>query len=169
MKATTIHLVIAIAVSSRWVMKQLDVRNAFLHGNLKETVYTEQPSSFLGKHHPNYDCKLHKSLYELKQAPRAWFECLSKELVKLGFYSSKADSSLFILRSNSTLILILIYVDDAIITGNNQEKIEYVIRTLSYRFSLKDLGKLNYFLVIEVKTFNHGVFDAGQIHKGFVG
>ncbi|KAH9799298.1 reverse transcriptase Ty1/copia-type domain-containing protein [Citrus sinensis] len=149
-KATTIRLILAIAVSSKWLIKQLDVRNAFLHGLLKETVYMEQPPGFRNSRHPAYVCKLKKSLYGLKQAPRAWFECLSQALISLGFSSSKADSSLFIFNNKSILILILIYVDDVIITGNNEKEIQSIINNLSSKFALKDLGNLHYFLGIEV-------------------
>lgn len=120
-------------------------------------MYIEQPPSLLDKHHPNYVCNLNSYLSGLKQASRAWFECPSKELVNFGFYRNKVDSSLFILRSSSTLILTLSYVDDVIITGNNQEIIKSIIRTFSCCFSLKDLGKLSYFLGIKVGTSNHGV------------
>ena len=150
-KATTIRLILAIAVSSKWLIKKLDVRNAFLHGLLKETVYMEQPPGFRNSRHPAYVCKLKKSLYGLKQAPRAWFECLSQALISLGFSSSKADSSLFIFNNKSILILILIYVDDVIITGNNEKEIQSIINNLSSKFALKDLGNLHYFLGIEVQ------------------
>ncbi|KAK9214355.1 hypothetical protein WN944_006344 [Citrus x changshan-huyou] len=76
-KHTTIRLVLALAVCSCWVLKQLDVRNTFLHGHLKEDVYMEQPPGFIDSSKPSYVCKFHRSLYGLKQAPRAWFECLS--------------------------------------------------------------------------------------------
>ncbi|KAL9408899.1 hypothetical protein AB3S75_047312 [Citrus x aurantiifolia] len=140
-KATTIHLILAIVVSSKWLIKQLDLRNAFLHGLLKETVYMEQPPGFPNSRHPAYVCKLQKSIYGLKLAP-----------------SSKADSSLFIFNNKSILILILIYVDDVIITGNNEKEIQSIINNLSSKFALKDLGNLYYFLGIDVQQFTHGIF-----------
>ena len=95
-KLATIRLVLAIAVSCNWPLKQLDVSYAFLHDHLKEEVYMQQPSGYVDAAHPTYVCKLHKSLYGLKQAPMAWFERFTFHLIHLGFQASFADSSLFI-------------------------------------------------------------------------
>ncbi|KAH9751634.1 retrovirus-related pol polyprotein from transposon RE2 [Citrus sinensis] len=157
-KPTTIRLVLALATSSKWLIKQLDVRNAFLHGQLKEIAYMEQPPGFTDQNLPDHVCLLHKSLYGLKQAPRAWFECLSLALLELGFTSCKADPSLFIFHANDILILLLVYVDDVIITGNNPDIIQSIISHLSTRFALKDLGLLSYFLGIENRRFPGGIF-----------
>ena len=73
-KPATVRLVLAITVSCKWELRQLDVSNASLHGYLKEEVYMHEPPGYIDSAHPNYVCKLHKSLYGLKQAPRAWFE-----------------------------------------------------------------------------------------------
>ena len=94
----TIHLVIALSTSLNWHTKQLDMKNAFLHGNSKEIVYIEQPPGFVDLYNPDHVCLLHKSLYGIKQAPRAWFNRLSRFLLHLGFHCSKADSSLFVYR-----------------------------------------------------------------------
>ncbi|KAK9214397.1 hypothetical protein WN944_006389 [Citrus x changshan-huyou] len=157
-KPTTIRLVLALATSSKWLIKQLDVRNAFLHGQLKEIAYMEQPPGFTDQNLPDHVCLLHKSLYGLKQAPRAWFECLSLALLELGFTSYKADPSLFIFHANDILILLLVYVDDVIITGNNPDIIQSIISHLSTRFALKDLGLLSCFLGIEIRRFPGGIF-----------
>ena len=95
-KAATIRLVLSIAVSRGWSLRQLDVQNAFLHGVLEEEVYMKQPLGFESKHTPSYVCKLDKALYGLKQAPRAWYSRLSKKMQTLGFVPSKSDTSLFI-------------------------------------------------------------------------
>ncbi|GKB29508.1 putative RNA-directed DNA polymerase, partial [Tanacetum coccineum] len=83
-KSTTIRAVLSLAVTNNWPLRQLDVHNAFLHGNLKEQVYMKQPPGFIDQQRPNHVCLLHKSLYGLKQALRAWFERLSKALFDLG-------------------------------------------------------------------------------------
>jgi hypothetical protein len=79
-KAATIKIVLSIAGSRGWSLRQLDVQNTFLHGDLEEDVYMQQPPGYEDKSHPNYVCKLDKALYGLKQAPRAWFAKLSKKL-----------------------------------------------------------------------------------------
>jgi histone deacetylase 1/2 len=94
-KAATIRLVLSIAVTKGWSLRQLDVQNAFLHGVLEEEVYMYQPPGYTDKIHPSYVCKLNKALYGLKQAPRAWYARLCNKLVRLGFISSKEDTSLF--------------------------------------------------------------------------
>ncbi|KAK9051967.1 hypothetical protein SSX86_028595 [Deinandra increscens subsp. villosa] len=149
-KPVTIRTVLSLAVSHKWNLRQLDVQTAFLHGDLQETVYMRQPPGFVNPETPDHVCLLHKSLYGLKQAPRAWFTKLSTALQQLGFYGSKTDPSLFILRSARTLVYVLVYVDDIIITGNNTQAIDHVIHQLSSMFTIKDLGQLHYFLGIEV-------------------
>nr|KAJ0210511.1 hypothetical protein LSAT_V11C400165950 [Lactuca sativa] len=114
--ATTIRLVLSLVVAQQWHMRQLDVQNAFLHGNLQETVYLKQPQGFVDAQKPDHVCRLHKSLYGLKQAPRAWFQRLSGALQRLGFHGSKTDLSLFIYAKSGTLLYMLVYVDDTILT-----------------------------------------------------
>ena len=96
-----------------------NVSNAFLHDILEEDVYMHQPPGYVDSLHPSYVCKLHKSLYGLKQAPRAWFERFIFHLLHLGFIVSLADNSLFIFQYSSTIIYLLLYVDDIIVIGNN--------------------------------------------------
>ena len=97
-KHTTIKLILSLTVTLGWTMRQLNVKNAFLHGFLKEEVFMEQPPGFINEDLPNHVCKLNLSLCGLKQAPRAWFDRLSQCLLHLGFYCGKTDSSLFTLR-----------------------------------------------------------------------
>ncbi|GJZ48293.1 retrovirus-related pol polyprotein from transposon TNT 1-94 [Tanacetum coccineum] len=137
--------------------QQPDIHNAFLHGNLKEQVYMKQPPGFIDPQRPNHVCFLHKSLYGLKQTPRAWFERLSKALIDLGFKGSKTDPSLFIYSCGNTLLYILVYVDDIIVTGNNKGTIDNIICQLRSAFALKDLGSLNYFLGIEIVPHVSGI------------
>ena len=107
--------------------------------------------------HPSYVCKLHKSLYGLKQAPRAWFERSTFHLIHLGFQASFTDSSLFIYQSKSTIIYLLLYVDDIIITGNNSQHVSSLIAAISSVFELKDLGVLNYFLGVQISRTQFGL------------
>lgn len=149
-KSTTIRLVLSLAVAQNWQLRQLDVQNAFLHGDLRETVYLKQPPGFVDPHKPDHVCLLHKSLYGLKQAPRAWFHRLSGSLQDLGFKGSKTDPSLFIYSKAGTLLYMLVYVDDIILTGNNPKAINHVVHSLSRSFAIQDMGRLSYFLGIEI-------------------
>uniref|UniRef100_A0A2N9J544 Reverse transcriptase Ty1/copia-type domain-containing protein n=1 Tax=Fagus sylvatica TaxID=28930 RepID=A0A2N9J544_FAGSY len=100
-KPPTVRLILSLAVSLKWPLRQLDVKNAFLHGTLKKEVYMTQPQGYIDSAHPNYVCRLHKSIYGLKQAPRAWFESFTSQLLHLGFTASTADSSLFIYKTHT--------------------------------------------------------------------
>jgi hypothetical protein len=91
-KPVTIRLIMSMAVSRGWSLRQLDVHNAFLHGVLEEEVFMRQLPGYEDKHTPQYVCKLNKALYGLKQAPRAWYSKLSTKLKSLGFKASKVDS-----------------------------------------------------------------------------
>lgn len=141
-KHASIRLVLGIVVAHDWPLKQLDVNNAFLQGDLHEEVYMTQPPGFINKDKPDNVCRLRKTIYKLKQAPRAWHNALREALIGVGFINSLADSSLFVYSSGRLLIYVLIYVDDIIVTGNNLSQITSFIKYLSSRFSLKDLGNL---------------------------
>lgn len=158
---------LSLAVSCNWKVRKLDVKNAFLHGNLSETVYLSQPHGFTHLNFPNHVCHLHKALYGLKQSPRAWFSRLSSRLVNLGFKGCKSDPSLFIYRTSTELILFLIYVDDIIVTGPSISSISRLIRTLQDDFALKDLGPPHFFLGVEaIKTDQH-LYISEALHPGF--
>ncbi|KAB2636404.1 hypothetical protein D8674_026938 [Pyrus ussuriensis x Pyrus communis] len=95
-KPVTIRILLTLAVQYDWFLHQLDISNAFLHGNLQEDVFMQQPVGFIDPFKPSYVCKLQKSLYGLKQAPRVWYDKLFQALVSLGFTNSKSDCSLFV-------------------------------------------------------------------------
>ncbi|KAM1792474.1 hypothetical protein ACFX12_036326 [Malus domestica] len=146
----TIRIILSVALHFNWPIRQLDVKNAFLHGSLNEEVYMRQPSGFVDPQFPSHVCRLRRSLYGLKQAPRAWFQCFSHHLEELGFQASMADSSLFIFCNGTNVIYLLIYVDDILVTGNNPAHISTLIHQLGRKFSMKDLGPLHYFLGMEI-------------------
>jgi Reverse transcriptase (RNA-dependent DNA polymerase) len=157
-RATTIRLILSMAVTSNWSINQLDVSNAFLNGDLKETVYMHQPQGFGDPQHPDHVCLLKKSLYGLKQAPRAWFEKLCNTLLLMGFQSSNYDPSLFLSRNNGQLTLILVYVDDILVTGSDPTLIQQCITYLSNRFTIRDLGQVHFFLGVQVTSSDKGLF-----------
>ena len=95
-KPATVRTVLSLALSRQWPIHLLDVKNAFLHGPLTETVYCMQPSRFEDPTHPDFVCRLNKSLYGLNQAPRAWYSQFATHLLSLGFQEAKSDTSLFV-------------------------------------------------------------------------
>uniref|UniRef100_A0A2N9I0C7 Reverse transcriptase Ty1/copia-type domain-containing protein n=1 Tax=Fagus sylvatica TaxID=28930 RepID=A0A2N9I0C7_FAGSY len=157
-KPATIRAVLSIAVMNGWSLRQMDVNNAFLNGELTETVFMEQPPGFKDLSKPNHVCRLKKAIYGLKQAPRAWYTALKNAILQLGFSNSKADSSLFIYSQGSTLCYFLVYVDDLVITGNNSLFVTSIIKRLGDMFSLKDMGSLHFFLGVEVIPTPAGLF-----------
>ncbi|KAJ9555163.1 hypothetical protein OSB04_009777 [Centaurea solstitialis] len=157
-KASTVRIVLSLAVLNKWHLHQLDVKNAFLNGQLSETVFMEQPPGFVDPRFPNHVCRLKKALYGLKQAPRAWFQRLSGFLAKLGFLCSRADTSLFVFHRGSCIMYLLVYVDDLILTGNQPQTIRTFISRLNQEFAIKDLGRLSYFLGLEVTYSDNGLF-----------
>jgi hypothetical protein len=163
-KIATIRLVLSISVSRGWSLRQLDVKNAFLHGVLEEEVYMKQPPGFESSATPNYICRLDKALYGLKQAPRSWYSRLSSKLYTLGFLPSKADTSLFLYNKSGLTVYILIYVDDIIVTSSSDQAISTLLHNLSSEFALKDLGDLNYFLGLEVHQQSNGLLMNQEKH-----
>jgi hypothetical protein len=161
-KATTIHIVLSIAVSRGWSLRQLDVQNTFLHGVLEEEVYMRQPPRYEDAQHPGYVCKLDKAIYGLKQAPRAWYSRLSAKLLQVGFVSSKSDTSLFFLRNKQVTMFILVYVDDIIVASSSQDATMCLLWNLEKNFALKDLRDLHYFLGIEVTKVRDGILLTQQ-------
>ena len=153
-KPATIRVVLSLALSQNWVIRQLDVNNAFLNGILHEEVYMTQLEGF--SKGSNLVCKLHKALYGLKQAPRAWFERLAAALIKFGFTGSKCDPSLFIHTCGTSSTYVLVYVDDIIITGASANFIQELILKLHSEFALKDLRPLHYLLGLEVYHLANG-------------
>uniref|UniRef100_A0A2N9J0D9 Integrase catalytic domain-containing protein n=1 Tax=Fagus sylvatica TaxID=28930 RepID=A0A2N9J0D9_FAGSY len=152
-KPPTVRLVLSLAVSLNWPLRQLDVKNAFLHGTLKEEeVYMTQPQGYIDPTHSDYVCKLQKSIYGLKQAPRAWFESFTTQLLHLGFIASSADSSLFIYKDNQVIAYLLLYVDDIVLTSNTPSFLDHLIHQLNSIFDLKDLGSLHYFLGLQITS-----------------
>ncbi|GJT45233.1 putative RNA-directed DNA polymerase [Tanacetum coccineum] len=148
-KIVTVRCVLSLAVYNGWPVYQLDINNAFLYGDLVEDVYMSLPDGYFSKNDTRV-CKLVKSLYGLKQAPRKWNEKLTAVLHENGFEQSKNDFSLFTKNKDGVVIILLVYVDDIVVTGNNQSEINKFKDFLKTKFLIKDLGVLRYFLGIEV-------------------
>ena len=154
-KMPTIRCIIALAASKKWPIYQLDVNNAFLHGDLHEEVFMKVPSGVPNPH--NEVCRLKKSLYGLKQASRQWFAKLVSALTSHGFTQSKNDYSMFIKKKDHHITIAAIYVDDILLTGTDSFTIDELKAFLHHSFSIKDLGLLHYFLGIEVGYLPEGI------------
>jgi hypothetical protein len=157
-KHPTIRTVLSIAASRSWPIRQLDVKNAFLHGHLEETVYCQQPPGFVDPAAPDHVCLLQRSLYGLKQAPRAWYQRFATYIRQLGFTASSSDVSLFVYKEGESLAYLLLYVDDIILTASSTDLLQRFITLLHSEFAMTDLGDLHHFLNISVTRSSDGIF-----------
>lgn len=151
----TVRTILAVTVQKKWSIHQLDVNNAFLR-DLNEEVYMKVSKGFV-KTGDTRVCKLRKSLYGLHQASRNWCRKFTEALLEIGFRHSKADHLLFVFKANNNYVAALIYVDDVILLGNNDEHIDKVKTFLHKKFNIKDLGPLKYFLGIEAIRTEDGM------------
>ena len=126
----------------------MDVKNTSINGNLSEKVYMQPPLGLSIE--PNKVCHIRHAFYGLKQVPRAWFAKFSSTISCLGYIASHFDSALFLYRTNKGTILLLLYVDDMIITGDDLNGIQELKDFLSQQFEMKDVGYYSYFLGLEI-------------------
>jgi hypothetical protein len=150
-------LLLSLVVTHGWVLRQLDIQNAFLNGVLEEEVFMHQPPGFEDPTRPHHICKLVKAIYGLKQAPRAWNTRLASVLRQHGFVPSTADTSLYILHRPDVSIYLLVYVDDIIVLSSSSPAIDRLVQGLRQEFVVKDLGPLHFFLGIEVARCSQGL------------
>ena len=156
-KMTTIRVILTLASANIWQLQQLDVSNAFLHGDLSEEVYMTIPQGLQG-HGSSQSCKLKESLYGLKQASRKWYEMLFDLLISSGYQQSHAYHSLFIKHNGDKFTALLIYVDDIVLTGNSATEMAQIKNIIIRIFKVKDLGALKYFLGLEINHSADGIY-----------
>ncbi|KAL4018546.1 hypothetical protein IC575_022144 [Cucumis melo] len=147
-RMTSVRSLLAVSAAKQWPLFQMDVKNAFLNGTLSEEVYMKPPPGTSTP--PHKVCLLRRALYGLKQAPQAWFATFSSTITQLGCTFSPHDTALFTHHTPQGIVLLLLYVDDMIITGNDPQAISDLQHYLGQHFEMKDLGSLNYFLGLEV-------------------
>src|SRR5436189_999835 len=157
---TSIRTIIASAAALKWPLYQMDVKNAFLNGDLSETVYMQPPPGIVTP--AGHVCRLRRALYGLKQAPRAWFERFRQSLLAIGYTQSTADYAMFRRTTKAGIVILILYVDDMVITGSDSTAISSLKRHLQSEFEMKDLGFLRYFLGIEVAYSSRGYLLSQQ-------
>lgn len=138
----SVRMLISIAVNQNWSLFQFDVKNAFLHGDLEEEVYMAIPPCFRMMYAKGKVCKLKKTLYGLKQSLLAWFERFKSAMLKSGYKQAQADHTLFVKIQSSQVIVLIVYVDDIIVTGNDAAEVAPLKDGLAKEFEIKDLGSL---------------------------
>ena len=147
----TVRMIIALAAQKGWTIYQLDVKSAFLHGELSEEVYVEQPKGYIQQDDPQKVYKFKKTLYGLKQAPRAWFSHIEAHFFNEGFERCYSEHTLFTKTDREGKILIVsLYVDDLIFTGNDELMFLEFKKSMVREFDMTDLRKMKNFLGIEV-------------------
>ena len=162
-KMNTVRVLLALAANYGWDLQQFDVKNAFLHGDLEEEIYMEVPPGYKKNLNANTVCKLKKALYGLKQSPRAWFGRFTRAMLAMGYKQSQGDHTLFIKHSPSGgVTALLVYVDDIIVTGDDVKEKQVLSQSLAKEFEIKALGRLKYFLGIEVAHSRQGIFISQQ-------
>jgi hypothetical protein len=143
-KMDSIRLALAIAVTKGWELHQMDVKNAFLHGDIFEDIYMEKSQEFM--HDSSLVYRLNKYLFGLKKAQRAWYSNMDSYLLSQNFVGCKSDPNVYILKTTYSLLLLVIYVDDMFITNCSTSTIVAVKRILHDRFLMTDMGPLHFFL-----------------------
>ena len=136
----------------------MDVKIVFLSGDLQEEVYMTQPLGFEIEGQEHKVCKLIKDIYGLKQAPRAWYAKMDEYLKKVGFQRSESNDTLYVRQQGKYLVILVMYVDDLIITSNHDDQIAQVKKELHVGFKMKDLGLLHYYLGVEAFQHPHHIF-----------
>ena len=157
----TVRTIVSLVANKSWTLWQFNVKNAFLYAELDRDVYMEQPQGFVSKKFPKHVCRLKKALYGLKQEPQTWYGKIAEYFKFCGFYPSNSDSSLFVKVKASLSIMILLYVDDMIVTGDDIDEIMRLQEDLSVRFEMKSLGEARCFLGLELEHSN-GYFLSQQ-------
>ena len=145
-------MLVAIAALHNLEIHRMDVKIAFLNGELNEEIYMEQPEGFIVPGQEKKVCRLVKSLYGLKQAPKQWHEKIDNAMLSNGFRINECDKCVYIKYTANCYVIVCLYVDDILIIGSNNDIIKATKRMLTNEFDMKDLGVVDVILGIENLT-----------------
>jgi len=149
-KFTTIRCILAMTAANGWELHQMDVKTAFLNGDLDEEVYMEQPEGYVDPTYPDNVCRLLQALYGLKRAPKMWYAKLDAFLKSQGFDNLDPDACLYLQMDDGEIIIFLVYVDDLLLVGSSMKAINKIKNALRKRFEMKDLGEAKVILGLEI-------------------
>ena len=166
-KWSTILTVLALAAKQNWPLWQMDVITAFLNGTINEDLFMEIPDGFPGADDPTQVCKINRALYGLKQSPKAWYDRISAWLCNHGLTRSKSDPNMYYSKNDHRIVILLLYVDDLLITGNDDKAINTLKQRLQHEFEMTDLGEAQQYLGVEISRHPNGIFlnQEGYISK----
>ena len=155
-KMTTLRLVLALVAQLDLYLYQMDVKTAFLHGDLHDEIYMEQPKGFAEHGREHLVCKLKKSLYGFKQAPREWYHKFDAFMQSQGYRKSAMDPCLYTKKArDDSLLILVLYVDDMLIAGKAHAKLDALKAQLKKSFEMKDLGQASHILGMRIKRDRH--------------
>ncbi|KAI5324535.1 hypothetical protein L3X38_033608 [Prunus dulcis] len=146
----TVRVLLSLIANLDWSLKKFDVKNAFMDGDLEEEVYIDMPPGYGLSNNSRKVCKLRKALYGLKQSPRAWLGRFTEAMKKYGYHQGNSDHTLFIKHIDGKITLLIIYVNDMVVTSDDVVEMGKLQKYLASEFEMKDLGALKYFLGIEL-------------------
>ncbi|MCQ7056711.1 hypothetical protein M9Y08_18315, partial [Clostridioides difficile] len=156
-RITSIRVLIAIAAMHDLEIHQMDVKTAFLNGDLEEEIYMEQPEGFVAPGNERKVCRLVKSLYGLKQAPKQWHEKFDKVMLSNGFKINECDKCVYIKGNADSFVIVCLYVDDMLILGKDNDLIHSTKTMLKRNFDIKDMGKADVILGIKILKSSEGI------------
>eukprot|EP00253_Pinus_taeda_P020932 PITA_20932 len=164
----TVRAVLSISAQNKWKVYQMDVKSAFPNGVLMKEVYIEQPLGYEKKGQEHKVCRFEKALYGLKQAPRAWYSRIDSYLQENGFEKCEGEPTLYIKEKDGKILIVVLYVDDVIFTGNDYYLIDNFKAVMKEEFEMTDMSLLRYFLGIEVEQNGNGIFISQEKYENEV-
>ncbi|MCO5582553.1 hypothetical protein L7F22_036450 [Adiantum nelumboides] len=150
LRMSSFRLLLAMAVILNLELRHLDVQTAFLHGTLPEKIYMQQPPLFVSLVNPEYVCRLHRSLYGLKQSARLWFQRFNEFMLSHGYTRLQTEPNIYTRHTQTTYLIVALYVDDIPVLGSSSQVVEDAISELKSAFPITDLGELTYSLGLQI-------------------